>query len=197
MTRTESARTKEKNDQGQVWNFKGKYADYMRELTTGEGDDFKKIFDTIYHGYAFCALYGLLKGRRHIYDSKTDNPNDSLQQGFRWAYADSTGIYSYESIRRMVLLYDRTSNCTFEEKIDRALRFDYQASDATDEGLKSKARYKENSDIIDEYVLGGLEELHSKISKINTSSDMIEFMSETLNDFQELVRRKDQQTSVA
>lgn len=192
MTHTESTKTKEKNDQGQVWYFKGRFADYMRELTTGEGDDFKKIFDTIYHGYAFCAIYGLLKGRRHVYDPQADNPDDSLQQGFRWAYADSTGLYSYESLRKLVLLFDKTSNCTFEEKIDRALRFDYQASDATDEELKSKARYKENSDIIDEYVLGGLELLHSKISKINTSSDMIEFMNETIGEFQELIKKRKQ-----
>ena len=180
MTRSESNKTKEDNDQGQVWNFKGRFADYMREPTTGDSDEYKKIFDTIYHGYAFCALYGLLKGRRHIYDPKIDNPDDSRQQGFRWAYADSSGLYSYESLRKMILLFDKTSNCTFEEKIDRALRFDFQASDVTDDELKSKAKYKEN-------VLGGLELLHSKISKFNSSSDIIEFMNDTLKEFQDTI----------
>ena len=187
MTRSESNKTKEDNDQGQVWNFKGRFADYMRELTTGDSDEYKKIFDTIYHGYAFCALYGLLKGRRHIYDPKIDNPDDSRQQGFRWAYADSSGLYSYESLRKMILLFDKTSNCTFEEKIDRALRFDFQASDVTDDELKSKAKYKENGEIIDEYVLGGLELIHSKISKFNSSSDIIEFMNDTLKEFQDTI----------
>lgn len=190
MTRSRSTETKDENDQGQVWNFKGRFADYMRELTTGEGDDYKKIFDTIYHGYAFCALYGLLKGRRHIYDSTIDNPNDSRNQGFRWTSADTAGLYSYESLRKMVLLYDKTSNYTFEEKIDRALRFDYQASDAIGEELKSKAKYKENGELIDEYVLGGLELLHSKVVKINSYSDMVEFMDETLGELQAMVDRK-------
>lgn len=65
-----SGSQRDENEVGQVWNFKGKYADFMRDLYKPDGDDYKAIFDTIYHGYAFCAMYGLLKGRRHIYDSQ-------------------------------------------------------------------------------------------------------------------------------
>ena len=41
--------------------------------------------------------------------------------------------------------------------------------------------------MIDEYVLGGLELLHSKISKLNSPSDIIEFMNDTLMELQDTI----------
>ena len=180
------SKTKDKNEVGQVWNFKGRFADYMRSLTTdGRTADFKKIFDTIYHGYAFCALYGLLKGRKHEYDPKTDNPEDSPQQGFRWTSADVSGIYSYDNIRKMVLLFEKANpSTTFEQKIDLALRFDYKTNDVSDPDLITQSRYKDNSDLVDQYVLGGLELIHEKVNNLSTPVAMISFMNETLEEFQ-------------
>lgn len=179
---------KDKNETVQVWNFKGKYADYMRVLYGEEHDAFHVIFDKIYHGYAFCALYGLVKGRRHVYDPSTDNPNDSLQLGFRWTSADTSGLFSYETIRKLVLLYDRSSNLSFEEKIDRALRYDFPTNDVKDPDLVAKSLYGDNSDLIDEYVLGGLELLYDKIISISSREAMIAFMRETLDEFQDLMK---------
>ncbi len=179
----EKTKTKDKNEVGQVWNFKGRFADYMRDLTTGNQEDYKVIFDTIYHGYAFCALYGLLKGRRHTYDANIDNPNDSLQQGFRWTSADTTGIYSYEMLRKYVLLYSKASDEPFDTRIDRALRYDYPTNDVNNDSLAEKSQYSENSKLIDEYVLGGLELLYEKISTISSQEAMIAFMNTTIYEF--------------
>lgn len=180
------SKTKDKNEVGQVWNFKGRFADYMRSLTTdGRTADFKKIFDTIYHGYAFCALYGLLKGRKHVYDPKSDNPDDSPQQGFRWTSADVSGIYSYDNVRKMVLLFEKANpSTTFEQKIDLALRFDYKTNDVSDPDLIAQSRYKDNSDLVDQYVLGGLELIYEKVNGIATPVAMISFMNDTLLEFQ-------------
>ena len=52
------SKQRDKNELSQVWNFKGKYADYMRDLISDGNDSFKVIFTEIYQGYAFCALYG-------------------------------------------------------------------------------------------------------------------------------------------
>lgn len=179
---------RDKNEQGQIWNFRGRFADYMKELCKPDSDDFKVIFDQIYHGYAFCALYGLLKGRRHVYDSAVDNPNDSVVVGFRWTSADASGLYAYDNIRKMVLLYSKPSTITFEKKIDRALRFDYTTNDINDPKLLDRSMYKENSDLIDEYVLGGLELLYEKINDISSIEAMIDFMKETIGEIQELTK---------
>ena len=193
----EKGKTRDKNEQSQVWNFKGRFADYMRELCRSDSDDFKVIFDEIYHGYAFCALYGLLKGRRHTYDPMTDNPDDSPNLGFRWAYAETSGLYAYDNIRKMVLLYSKPSSIPFEQKVDRALRFDYTTNEISDPELLSKSLYKENSDFIDEYVLGGLELLYEKISEISSIEAMIDFMKETLEEIQELTKQKNTKSNAS
>lgn len=180
--------TKDKNETVQVWNFKGKYADYMRILYDEEGDEFHVIFDKIYHGYAFCALYGLIKGRRHIYDPLVDNPNDSSPLGFRWTSADSSGLYSYDTLRKLILLYSKSNDMSFEAKIDRALRYDYSTNDIKDPDLIEKSQYGDNSDLIDEFVLGGLELLYEKIASISSREAMIDFMKETMEEFQDLIK---------
>ena len=184
-----SNKQKDKNEQAQVWNFKGKYADFMRDLNKTDHDDFKVLFDEIYHGYAFCALYGLLKGRRQIYDSESDNPNNSPPQGFRWSYTNA-GLYSFDNLRKYILLYSKAGNLEFDQKIDSALRFDYTTNEVSDPDLLEKSRYKENSDLIDEYVLGGLELLHSKVESISSREAMIDFMNDALKEIQDAVKSK-------
>ena len=188
MTATDN-KQKDKNEQGQVWNFKGKYADYMRDLYKTDHDDFKVLFDEIYHGYAFCALYGLLKGRKHVYDPKTDNPNNSQNLGFRWSYTNA-GLYSFDNLREFILLYSKAGDLDFDKKIDSALRFDYTTNEVSDPDLLEKSQYKENSDLIDEYVLGGLELLHSKVESISSREAMIDFMNEALKEIQDAVKAK-------
>ncbi len=186
---------KDKNDVGQVWNFRGRFADYMRDLYRGDQADYRAIFEQLYDGYAFCVLYGVVKGRRHIYDVSTDNPNNSPVQGFRWTSASSSGLYSYDLLRKFVLLYSKVDNKNFDEKIDRALRYDYKTNDVADPELKSKSLYKDNSDLIDEYALGGLELIHSKIMEISSTQAMISFMKEALKDIQDAVKPKQAQNN--
>ncbi len=183
------AKNRDKNELTQVWNFKGKYADFMRELLKDNGG-YRAIFDEIYHGYAFCAMYGMLKGRRHKYDPSIDNPNDSLNLGFRWAYADGRGIYSYDNLRKMVLLYSKSSDTSFERKIDLALRFDYTTNDVKDSVLLEKSQYKNNSDFLDEFVLGGLELLHEKVMDVSSREQMIVCLNEILQEMQNAVENK-------
>ncbi len=177
--------SKNKNETTQVWNFRGKYADCMKDLTGGAAS-YQKIFNEIYEGYAFCALYGLMKGRKHTYDPTIDNPNNSDPSGFRWAYADKGGIYGYDRLRKIILLYGNPTDTPFSEKIDNALRFDYPTNDVSNENLIAKSKYGDNSEIIDEYVLGGLELIHEKVMNISSPQEMISFMRETLNEFKEL-----------
>lgn len=83
-------------------------------------------------------------------------------------------------LRKYVLLYSKASNESFETKIDRALRYDFTTNDVFDPDLKSKSKYKENSDIIDEYVLGGLELIHAKIMDMSSREALIDFMNDTI-----------------
>ncbi len=185
-----ATKNRDKNEATQVWNFKGKYADFMRDLLIKDGSSYKAIFDEIYHGYAFCAMYGLLKGRRHKYDPDIDNPNGSTNQGFRWAYADSSGLYSYDNLRKMVLLYSKSPGSSYDAKIDAALRFDYTTNDVNDPILLEKSHYKENSDLLDEYVLGGLELLHEKIMDVSSREQMVLCLQDILKEMQDAVKEK-------
>ena len=180
-----TTRSKAKNETLQVWNFRGKYASYMRDLL-GDAAPYQKIFDQIYHGYVFCGYYGLLKGKRHVYDPITDNPDKSENVvGFRWAYADKAGLYNYDNMRKLVLLFHRDPGQSFEQKIDLALRFDYPTNDINDESLISRSKYGENSDLIDEYVLGGLELIHQKVVATTSPQAMIDLMDEMISEIKE------------
>lgn len=195
MMTSSSNNVRDKNEQTQVWNFKGKYADYMRDLYKNDHEDYKILFNEIYHGYAFCALYGLLKGQRHVYDPTVDNPNDSQNLGFRWAYT-TRGFYSLDDLRKYILLYSKVDNLKFDEKIDRALRFDYSTNEVSDPELLEKSQYKNNSDLIDEFVLGGLELLHSKVESISSREGMIDFMNETIQEIRDAVKSKIEEKGV-
>ena len=84
-------------------------------------------------------------------------------------------------------MYSKSSDMPFEEKIDRALKFDYSTNDIKDPNFLDKSQYGANSDIIDEYVLGGLELLYEKVSAISSAELMIVFMNETIDEIQSLV----------
>ena len=183
------SKSKDKNETVQVWNFRGKYATYMRDLLGGAAP-YQKIFDQIYHGYVFCGLYGLIKGTRHKYDPAYDNPDKVDQLGFRWAYADAAGLYSYDNLRKMIILFNRATSESFSEKIDNALRFDYSTNDVADEDLIEKSRYGDNSDLIDEYVLGGLELIHDKVMETTSPQAMIDLLDEILSELQQELKRK-------
>lgn len=180
---------KDKNETVQVWNFRGKYASFMRDLL-GEAAPYQKIFDQIYHGYVFCGLYGLIKGVRHKYDPAYDNPDKIDQLGFRWAYADPAGLYGYDNLRKMIILFNKASNDSFSDKIDNALRFDYTTNDVIDEDLIEKSRYGSNSDLIDEYVLGGLELIHSKVIETTSPQAMVELIDEMIIELQQELEHK-------
>ena len=183
-------KTEDKNKTSQVWNFRGKYATYMRELC-GEAAPYQKIFDEIYHGYVFCALYGMMKGAKHKYDPALDNPNDVDPKGFRWAYANAAGLYNYDNLRKLILLFDKSSNVSFDKKIDNALRFDYSTNDVVDESLIEKSCYGKNSEIIDAYVLGGLELFYEKVSSATSPQSMIVILDEIINEFKDRIDRSD------
>lgn len=180
----------DKNKTTQVWSFKGRFATYMRELC-GEAAPYQKIFDEIYHGYVFCALYGMMKGAKHNYDPARDNPDNVDVKGFRWENTNAAGLYNYDNLRKMILLFDKSSGVPFQEKIDNALRYDYPTNDVSDEGLIEKSRYGANSELIDAYVLGGLELIHEKVMRVTSPQDMIAVLDEIMNEFKEKVDQSD------
>lgn len=177
------------NESLQVWQFKGRFAGYMRDLL-GDAEPFQKIFDQIYHGYVFCCLVGLVKGRRHEYDPKIDNPNNEEPLGFRWTSAEGSGLYGYDMLRKMVILFDEKNHPDFPTRVDYALRFDFPTNDVTNEELRNKSKYGENGTIIDEYVLGGLEYIHEKIMDSSSPKDVIHFMMGMKEELLEVVNTK-------
>jgi len=180
-----TTKAEDKNKVPQVWNFRGRFATYMRELC-GEAAPYQKIFDEIYHGYVFCALYGMMKGVKHRYDPALDNPDNVDPKGFRWIYAyRGKPLYNYDNLRKLILLFDKSSGVTFQERVDNALRFDISTNDVTDIGLIEKSRYGENSELVDSYVLGGLELIHEKVMGATSPQDAIVILGEIMDEFKE------------
>ena len=135
-------------------------------------------------------MYGLVKGQRHAYDSNTDDPNKVDNVGFRWSSADKSGIYDYEMLRMMVLLFDKSSDKPFEDKVDDALRYDFSTNYEPDMERASKSRYADHSDLVDEYVLGGLELIHRKVVATNSNLSLIELFNEIIDDFEKEKKRR-------
>lgn len=179
-----SLKDKDPNEVVQVWQFKGKYARYMRDLM-GDAEPFQKVFDQIYHGYVFCCLIGLTKGRRHEYNPQEDNLDNEEPLGFRWSYAEGSGLYSYDMLRKMVILFDKNLRPDFSTRVDYALRFDFSVNNVTNEDLRLKSKYGENSALVDSYVLGGLEFIHEYIMEAASPKDVIYLMIKMKDEYLE------------
>lgn len=180
---------KTKNSIKSVFYFKGIFSDYLDELQQVTSVH-PKLFDEIYKAYVFCVYYGLMKGKMHKYDPDKDvasNPDRQLI-GFRYEATNRAGgIYKYDTLRKIVILFDKSKKKSFSEKIDDALRFDYSTNNVDDEDLIKKSLYGENTDLLEQYCLGGLELFYSKVSSISTPEAMMEFMDEVKEEFQELI----------
>ncbi len=181
---------KSKNSSKQVFNFKGKYLDYLYEFQE-ETSVHPKLFEETYKAYVFFVYYGLVKGKKHVYDPITDaSPSNLLGNGFRFSSAlRAGGIYKYDTMRKMVILFDRSSEDSFDEKMDNALRFDYPVDDVDDEYLITKSKYGENSDLLEQYCYGGMDLFHSDISSIHTPEAMLEYMDGIYKEFKELLEK--------
>lgn len=160
-------------------SIRGRYSKMIKELTT-DSEIHPKLFENYYKAYIFCAIYGLMKGRTAVYNSKTDDLVDVEPVTIRSeVLIGQKGKDNYFNIRKMIILMDKSRGYTLEEKVDAALRFDIPVEDDSDDFIKQHSKFSSNTELINGYALGGLELFYNKISECDTTESLIFMMRES------------------
>lgn len=162
--------------------LKGKYSKYIKELTT-DTPSHPKFFSKYYDAYLFGALYGVIHNVKRAYNPSTDAIEGEEATIRSDVLMKSTGKYRYGDIRKIVIMSDRSDNSTFKERLDRALRYDYSPDDTDIPELKEKSYYNRNTELFDQYALGGIEEIYLKLIEKQNPEDILDFMKRYIDDY--------------
>ena len=184
---------KAKNSIKSVFYFRGRFDDYFRELQDEDNEIHSKIFGETYQAYVFFVYYGLLKGKRHAFDSEKDQSSDPQAKspiGYRYEYATrGSEIFNYDTLRKIVLIFDESRGMSFKEKMEDAFKYDYPTNDVDNEEMISRSRYGDHTELLDQYALGGLDLFYKQVSSISTREGFVEFMQKQMKEFNELAER--------
>lgn len=157
-----------------VYTFRGKHAEFVKELTGTFGPDGKfQIFSRNYDIYLLAPIIGFLYGRQAQIDTtlnsagKNEDTKIFLEQILK---IKDEVIYNY----RLIMLRDRDYESDFEKRIEKAFK-----TIGTPEGEKDWEHYNK-------YILGGVEVLYEKIMlSAKTSEDYILNMVNFMKEFDE------------
>lgn len=175
------------------YTFNGKYAKYVKELTGKNSDVIKyPIFSTYYKAYLFSAIYGVLNNCRMEYNPHTDNINNEEPATIRSeVFNNGSGNEDYRTIRKIVLLMDVSRNMTSEQRIDSAMRYDFPKEDGIVQELNDKSMYDRNTELFNQYVLGGLTLIYDKVSSLKSMEDYLTFVCNFKENFEESIGKKE------
>ena len=152
--------------------FYGKHADYVTFLCKDKRSNLENglnLFETKIELYILAPIVGVIYNRKSVIDYSTNSKSTIQLQQIK-IYEDDL-IYVY----RMIMLLDERENISYEKRIDRAFRSDY------DENIK-----KENMEIFDRYALGGIEVIYEIFENdLGSREDLLFHLVEFL-DFDEL-----------
>ncbi len=169
------------------FQFRGRYSAYVKELTTANKMH-PKIFQDYYSAYLFCAIYGSLNGTMREYNPSTDDDGTEASTIRSEVFLNkSNGLYSYDAVRKIVLLFEKSRKLDFKEKIDCALRFDLPIEDSLPESLKKQSKYNENTELFNRYALGGLELIYDKLINVSSKEDLIDTMCQIRDEFRSAI----------
>ncbi len=147
----------------------GKHATYVKFLRD-EAKVFKRYIDVYMNG----AILGFLYGRKAIRDStSTDRAR---------VYADTFANEKArcEFIFRLIMVLDKTTGYTIEERVDRAFRDDAEGSNTE--------KNKKNMELFHSYVLGGIEVLYEQFTEdCITQDDYINKIYDVVTKFKDEV----------
>ncbi len=154
--------------------IRGIYATHLKQLArNATNTEQPYIFDRYIDVYMNAAVIGLLKGE------PIKNP-DTTSQDTAQILLDviAKERANFVFLYRLVMLLDRSSGLTVEQRIDRAFR---------DEGdTEHPEKMKDNMKLFSEYVLAGIEIMYDEIAKYNSSTkEMCDAAREMMIDFQE------------
>ena len=141
------------------YTITGKHATYVKFLAKKNSQDddndpevvnSAKLFERYIDVYMNAAIWGLLYNRL--------SPKDSTNKSRARVYADAFNrerdncVFLY----RMVMLLDKTTELTPEERINRAFRYDSQPEKAEE--------FRQNLELFHDYVRGGIEAMYEQFT---------------------------------
>lgn len=143
----------------------GKHATYLKFLAVKNARDDSdsgtlssaRIFDRYIDVYMNAAVWGLLYSRT----AKRDNTSDDRARVYADAFANEREncVFLY----RLVMLLDKSTSLTEEERVDRAFRYDSQPG--------KEEEFKDNMELFHDYVRGGIELLYEQLTDGCTTRD--------------------------
>lgn len=135
----------------------GKHATYLKYLAvknSKEDDDATtasaRLFERYIDVYMNAAVWGLLYSKK----AKRDSSSDDRARVYADAFANEREncVFLY----RMVMLLDKSTDLSSEERVDRAFRYDTQPEKAD--------AFHENMELFHEYVRGGIELMYENFT---------------------------------
>lgn len=145
------------------YRFSGKHAQYAKYLAGSSG-----LYENNLDVYMSGAVFGLLYNRYSPKDSSTDD--DAHVGTFSARRSECVFLY------RLVMLLERQTDLTMEEKVDRAFKDD--ADEARAEKMKA------NMELFHGYVRGGVEVMYERfIMGGRTPDDYLEKALDEMDSF--------------
>ncbi len=147
------------------YTITGKHATYLKFLAVKNAKDDNgteevrtaRLFERYIDVYMNAAIWGLLYSRT----AKRDTESDDRARVYADAFANERDncVFLY----RMVMLLDKSTELSPEERVDRAFRYDT---------LPEKAdAFKQNMELFHDYVRGGIELMYEQFTDGCTTRD--------------------------
>ena len=162
------------------YNITGKHASKLKFLARKNAQDDNaddsvvsaKLFERYIDVYMNAAVWGLL------YDRTADVDNKSKDRARIYADAYAKERDNCLFLFRLVMLLEKKTNASQEERIDRAFRYDSQPEKA--EQLKACL------DLFHSYVRGGIEVMYEKLTEgCSTREDYLTRVYEIMKQFKQ------------
>lgn len=148
------------------FEFKGKHAGYVRFLKDEIG-----LFKTYREAYTISAVVGFLNANRSSKDfTEEARPASVLPGEMVQKRTELTLIY------RIMMLLDEADNFTIDDYKNRAFRDDADIEDHPE-------NFKNNMELFNSYVLGGLEIIYEKFQLCNDKNSTVNTLYDYLMDF--------------
>lgn len=135
------------------YTITGKHATYLKSLVRKSiKDDSEKmlapLFDRYIDVYMNAAIWGLLYSRT----AERDTSSGDRARVYADAFANERDncVFLY----RMTMLLDNTADIPQEERVERAFRYDTQED--------KKEAFKENMELFNAYIRGGIEQMYEQ-----------------------------------
>lgn len=163
------------------YNITGKHATYLKFLAaknSGSKDAEQssvvsaKIFERYIDVYMNAAIWGLLYNRTAPKDNTSDDRARIYADAFAKERENCTFLY------RMVMLLDKQTTISPEERINRAFRYDVQDN--------KKEEFAQNMELFHSYIRGGIEELYEQFTEgCSTRDDYMGRIYDVITNFKE------------